>query len=226
MITRVGMAPRAAGLSYEQFASHWRTEHAAVASALPGMRAYVQNHAILAGGRPLLPYPGFDACSQLVFDDVAGMQAALATRTPDSELRQDELRMIEPARLMAVIATPQTLLEGSALPDSAVKLMTFVRAAPAADPDALGTRLDEIARATGAAGGAILRRERLTAIPGASAEGLPAWCDVIDMIWFADAEAALAYLTSPVSDDEDWRLAAIGQVLGRRIATEVWVVGG
>src|ERR1700722_10362719 len=137
------MAPRAAGLSYEQFASYWRTQHAAVASALPGMRAYVQNHAILAGGRPLLPYPGFDACSQLAFDHVAGLQAALAARTPDSELRQDELRMIEPARLMAVIATPQTVLNGSALPDTAVKLMTFVRAAPAADADVLGSRLDE-----------------------------------------------------------------------------------
>ena len=225
MITRVGMAPRAAGLSYEQFSSHWRTEHAAVAGALPGMRAYVQNHPILAGGRPLLPYPGFDACSQLVFDDLAAMEAALATRTPDSELRQDELRMIEPARLMSVLATPRTVLEGSALPDSAVKLMTFVRAAPAADPDALGSRLDEIAQATGSGGGMILRRERLTAIPGASAEGVPAWCDVIDMIWFAGADGALAYLASPASDDEDWRLAAIGQVLGRRIATEVWVVG-
>jgi len=231
VITRVGMAPRAAGLSYEQFSSHWRTEHAAVAGALPGMRAYVQNHPILAGGRPLLPYPGFDACSQLVFDDQAAMEAALATRTPDSELRQDELRMIEPARLMSVLATPQTVLEGSALPASAVKLMTFVRAAPAADPDALNTRLDEIAQATGTGGGggggggAILRRERLTAIPGASAEGIPAWCDVIDVMWFAGAEGALAYLASPVSDDEDWRLAAVGQVLGRRIATEVWVVG-
>jgi uncharacterized protein (TIGR02118 family) len=226
VITRVGMAPRAAGLSYEQFASHWRTQHATVASALPGMRAYVQNHAILAGGRPLLPYPGFDACSQLVFDDEAGMEAALATRTPDSELRQDELRMIEPARLMAVIATPETVLEGSALPDSAVKLMTFVRAAPAVDPDALGSRLDATAQATGTAGGTILRRERLTAILGASAEATPAWCDAIDVIWFAGAEGALAYLASPVSDDEDWRLAAFGQVLGRRIATEVWVVGG
>jgi uncharacterized protein (TIGR02118 family) len=225
VITRVGMAPRAAGLGYEQFASYWRTQHAAVASALPGLRAYVQNHAILAGGRPLLPYPGFDACSQLVFDDEAGMAAALATRTPDSTLRQDELRMIEPARLMAVIATSQTVLEGLALPDSAVKLMTFVRAAPAADPDALRSRLDEIAQATGAGGGAIRRRERLTAIPGASAEGMPAWCDVIDVMWFAGAEGALAYLASPVSDDEAWRLAAVGQVLGRRIATEAWVVG-
>jgi hypothetical protein len=82
------------------------------------------------------------------------------------------------------------------------------------------------AQATGAGGGTILRRERLTAIPGATAEGNPGWCDVIDMIWFAGAEGALAYLASSVPDDEDWRLAAVGQVLGRRIATEVWVVGG
>ncbi len=227
MITRVGMAPRAAGLSYEQFSSHWRTEHAVVAGALPGVRSYVQNHPILAGGRPLLPYPGFDACSQLVFDDEAAMQASLATRTPDSALRQDELRMIEPARLMSVLVTPRTVLEGSTLPDSAVKLMTFVRVAPAANADALESRLDEIAQATGAGAGAgaILRRERLTAIPGATAEGIPAWCDAIDVIWFASAEGALAYLASPLCDEADWRLAAVGQVLGRRIATEVWVIG-
>ncbi len=225
MITRVGMAPRAAGLSYARFSDHWRNEHAAVAGALPGVRAYVQNHPILAGGRPLLPYPGFDACSQIVFDDEATMQASFATRTPDSELRRDELRMIEPARLMVMLATPRTVLEGAAVPDSAVKLMTFLRAAPAADPGALGSRLDEIAQATGDGGGTILRRERLTAIPGARAEGMPAWCDAIDVLWFADAEAALAHLASPVGDDADWRLAAVGQVLGRRIATEVWVVG-
>jgi uncharacterized protein (TIGR02118 family) len=226
VITRIGMAPRAAGLSHEQFCEHWRTQHAAVAGQLPRVRAYVQNHPILSDGRPLLPYPGFDACSQIVFDDMAAMEASFATRTPDSELRQDELRMIEPSRLMVVLAGHRVILQGAELPDGAVKLMTFLRAAPAAGSDALSPLLDELAAATGDAGATILRRERLDAIPVARAEGMAPWCDAIDVSWFAGADRALAHLDSPAHDAEAWRLAAVGQVVGRRIATEVWVVGG
>jgi uncharacterized protein (TIGR02118 family) len=219
------MAPRAAGMTYQQFSSHWRNEHAAVAGALPGVRAYVQNHPILDSGRPLLPYPGFDACSQLVYDDRDSMEASFATRTPDSELRQDELRMIEPSRLMVSLTTARTVLDAATVPDDAVKLMTFLRRAPAAPARSLEPLLDELAEATGDAGGAILRRERLTAIPGARAEGMDAWCDAIDITWFGDVDAALAHLQSPTADHEAWRLSAVGQVLGRRIATEVWIVG-
>ena len=35
-VTRVGMAPRAAGLTFETAQEHWRTEHRDVALGIPG----------------------------------------------------------------------------------------------------------------------------------------------------------------------------------------------
>ena len=70
MIVRVGMAPRMHDLTPAQCARHWRTEHADAARQLPGLRGYVQDHAVLRDGRPLLPYPGFDVCAETAFDVV------------------------------------------------------------------------------------------------------------------------------------------------------------
>ncbi|MGH2882625.1 MAG: EthD domain-containing protein, partial [Solirubrobacteraceae bacterium] len=68
------MAPRAEGLTFEAAQEHWRTAHGDVASGIPGLRGYVQNHAVLRDGLPLLPYPGFDACSELEFADFDAMR--------------------------------------------------------------------------------------------------------------------------------------------------------
>ena len=70
MIIRFGMAPRLPGSSFEAFQKHWMTSHADAAGAIPGLLAYTQNHSVLVEGKPLLPYPGFDACSELLFESV------------------------------------------------------------------------------------------------------------------------------------------------------------
>lgn len=223
MITRVGMAPRAAGMTYEQFAHHWAREHAAVAGTLPGLRSYVQNHAILCDGRPLLPYPGFDACAQMTFDDLAAMDAAFASAPPDGELRRDERRLLDSSRRMFALMTPRVLLDTDQ-PEGSVKLMTFLRSAPGADAGALETTLDEIATHIGDAQGEILRHERLTFDSEAHRNRAPAPCEAIDVVFTANVDAALRLLGSPEAVDAAWHLGAIGQVIGRRIATEVWVV--
>ena len=73
MIIRFGMAPRLPESSFESFQRHWMTSHADAAGAIPGLMAYTQNHSILVEGRPILPYPGFDACSELAFETVESM---------------------------------------------------------------------------------------------------------------------------------------------------------
>ena len=82
-LVRVGMAPRAAGLTPAECQTHWRTAHADAARSLPGLRGYVQNHAVLRDGEPLLPYPGFDVCAETEFDDLA----AWTPRSPASSTR-------------------------------------------------------------------------------------------------------------------------------------------
>ncbi len=79
MITRVGMAPRAAGLSLVDFQARWRAEHARAAIALPGLQGYVQNHAVLEDACPVLRATGFDACAETDFEDLDVMDAAFAS---------------------------------------------------------------------------------------------------------------------------------------------------
>src|SRR5579884_1157512 len=102
-ITRVGMAPRADGLTVEAAQEHWRTAHGDVASGIPGLRSYVQNHAILRDGLPLLPYPGFDACSELQFDSFDAMRAGFASKHYQSAVRADESNLIDKTRFMMAL---------------------------------------------------------------------------------------------------------------------------
>ena len=97
-LVRVGMAPRAAGLTPAECQTHWRTAHADAARSLPGLRGYVQNHAVLRDGEPLLPYPGFDVCAETEFDDLEAMDAAFASEQYQGAIVADELKLIDKAR--------------------------------------------------------------------------------------------------------------------------------
>ena len=124
MITRVGMAPRAAHLTRAAFQEHWRTRHAGEAARLPGLRGYVQNHAVLGGdGEPLLrPAPPFDACSEIDFDDIAAMEAAFASELYRGSVTQDEREFIDRTGFLLLL-TERTVLND--VPPAPYKLLTF-----------------------------------------------------------------------------------------------------
>ena len=73
MITRLGAAARRSDLTIQQFQDHWKTQHGETAGSIPNLERYVQHHAVLVDGRTMLPYPGFDACSELDFASVEAM---------------------------------------------------------------------------------------------------------------------------------------------------------
>ncbi len=98
MITRLGMAPRAATLDAAAFQAHWRSSHADVAGRIPGLRAYVQHHAALHGPDAVLAELGHDALSELDFDDVAAMDAGFASDTYREAVRADEDVFIDKPR--------------------------------------------------------------------------------------------------------------------------------
>jgi uncharacterized protein (TIGR02118 family) len=168
-LVRVGMAPRAAGLSPAECQAHWRTAHADAARSLPGLRAYVQNHAVLRDGEPLLPYPGFDVCAETEFDDLAAMDAAFASEQYQGAVVADELKLIDKARFTHALCERRVLRESY----GRVKLMTFVRGTPSADAD------------------------ELLIVRHAFHEGRPpAPFDAVEIRWFADEDAALAQASS------------------------------
>lgn len=146
------MAPRAPGLTRAAFQAHWRSEHAGVAAGLPGLRGYVQNHAVLGGdGEPLLrPAPPFDACSEIDFDDLEAMDAAFGSELYRGAVAADERSFIDREGFLLMLTERQVVVDAAPGP---YKLLTFLREdAGAALPAAPGRheRLHVLPRRGGA----------------------------------------------------------------------------
>jgi len=215
-ITRVGLAPRAPGLTLAAAQSHWRTEHRDLALGLPGLRGYVQNHAILRDGVPLLPYPGFDVCAETEFDSVESMRTAFASEHYQSTVRGDEAHLIDGDRFMLALTRRRVLADGQP-PDGAVKLMTFLRAHPMSDPRAL---VDVLVGAYAEAANEVspMRHELLvTQVRAHEGEQAPC-CDVVDVLWFAQPDDALRAVLGPLSERAGWLLGGLAFGTERLIA--------
>ena len=217
--TRVGMAPRAPGLSFEAAQAHWRSAHGDVASGIPGLRSYVQNHAVLRDGGPLLPYAGFDACSELEFADFDAMRAGFASEHYQTAVRADENNLIDKSRFMMALAR-RRVLAGETPPDGTVKLMSFLRAHPNSSPAALVEAL-EGPYAEAAQEAAPIRHELLVTDAGEHEPTLPPCCDAIDILWFASPDDAVAALTGVLSQRPGWLLAGVAFGAARLIARPI-----
>jgi uncharacterized protein (TIGR02118 family) len=222
MIVRVGMAPREPSLGFEGFQEHWANEHGALAGTLAGLRGYVQNHAVLRNGRPLLPYPGFDACSELSFDSLEAMDEAFDSDHYRRNVTADEQALVDKTRFSMMLTERRVLAEGDA-GDGAVKLLTFLSADRNAGADALAETLAGPYRdAVGRAGA--LRHEQLLVIPGSHDGRMAPMADAVDLLWFADAEVALAFLGSEAAFAAGYTLAGRAAGTQRLLAREVRVV--
>jgi hypothetical protein len=218
-ITRVGMAPRAAGLTFESAQEHWRTEHGDVASGIPGLQSYVQNHAVLRNGAPLLAYAGFDACSELEFADFDAMRAGFASEHYQTAVRADERALIDKSRFMMAL-TRRRVLAGGDPPDGAVKLMSFLRVHPNSSPGALVEALEgPYAEAVQEA--QPMRHELLVTDAGEHEPTLPPCCDAVDILWFGSPDDALGALTGVLSQRPGWLLAGVAFGAARLIARPV-----
>ncbi len=222
VITRLGTAPRARGLDCAAFQEHWRSGHADVARELPGLRRYVQNHAILRDGRPLLGYPGFDACSEVEFDSLQAMDEAFSSEHYRGAVSADEQSLIDRARFRPALLSRRVLIAGEPAAD-AVKLMTFWQLDPEASLAQLESCLAGPGRIEATAFG-VQRHEQLIQIEGAHEGRTAAACAAVDSLWLADVQAALALLQSAEAHRAAWELASIGRGATRLLAREITVV--
>lgn len=220
MIVRLGMAPRASGLDYVAFQRHWRGEHGGLAAGIPGLRGYVQNHAVLRDGRPLLPYVGFDACSEIAFDSLEAMDAGFASEHYRSRVVADEHVLIDKARFALLLAERRVLRDGAS-PKGAVKLLTFLPVDPRSSRAALADLLS--GAYADAVAGVGLRHEQLVEIPGAHEGRLPPIVSAVDILWFAAADEALAFATGDLAH-ELGRLVAGTSFGAQRLVAEPVVV--
>ena len=122
MIKMVIFFRRKAGMNSAAFREHWRTKHAALIVALPGIRRYVQNYPLESaslGGEPV-----FDAVAESSFDDTQAMKAL--ARTPEyAAVLADEPNFIDGASMGSIITEERVLKDGAA-PAGGVKRIGFV----------------------------------------------------------------------------------------------------
>src|SRR5690242_13113889 len=101
----MGLLQKRVDLEQQEFRTHWRTGHAALAAKLPGLRRYHQNHVVdrtqrgITYARDGLDFDGF---SELWFDDLPAMQAAFAS-SELKELGEDENRFLSEMKLISAV---------------------------------------------------------------------------------------------------------------------------
>jgi uncharacterized protein (TIGR02118 family) len=220
MITRLWMGLRRPGLSAAEFRAHWRGVHGGLGARLPGLRRYVQNHPVQADRLP--PWPWFDGCSELDFDDVATMRACFgseAMRATDA----DEASFADPVRFALAITERGVLADRGPGP-GAVRLLTFVRANPALGRGALldafqGPYAEAIA-ATGQ-----LRHEQFVVLPEAHAGEVAPACDAVDAIWFDSPVGARRWLASAAAAGAALHLAGWAFGTERALVEPVTILG-
>ncbi len=98
MIKYVTVLVRKQSMSREEFSRYWKNTHAPIITQIPGLKGYVQNHALLdpSGNEP--PYDGF---GELYFESLEAMREGLASPEGEATLA-DIANFCAPERLMRV----------------------------------------------------------------------------------------------------------------------------
>ena len=76
MIKMIFLVHRRPGLDRDEFRKYWGETHSEIAKKTPGVRKYIQHHAVPGPDGEDPPYDGF---AEMWWDDAASMQAALET---------------------------------------------------------------------------------------------------------------------------------------------------
>lgn len=77
MVKVLIFASRLPGLSLNEFFAHWRDVHGPLGAAIPGLRRYVQNHAVPEANA--WGTQTHDGWAEMWFDDLGALEAALAS---------------------------------------------------------------------------------------------------------------------------------------------------
>jgi uncharacterized protein (TIGR02118 family) len=98
MITVLFFSARRPGLTLQEFSGRWAGGHGALNTELPGIRRYVQTHALpssysLTG----VHAPTHDGCAELWFDDYRSWKSALASRAWSAVVESGESLFARPA---------------------------------------------------------------------------------------------------------------------------------
>ena len=126
MVKVITFLKRKAGMPVEEFQRYWWTRHPEVVTRLPGVRRYVQSHALLSlYGKD---EPVYDGIAEVWADDTGALRAM--TRSPaHAGVQADEARFIDRTS-MGVIITEEHVIKDGPVPTDAVKSVAFLTRKP------------------------------------------------------------------------------------------------
>ena len=185
MIKAITCIKRKSGMSVEDFQTYWRTDHAKVVKRLPGLRRYIQSHALLAGYRKgeLI----YDGIAEIWVDDVAALRAMAGTAAYGA-VQTDEENFIDRAK-MALILTQEHIIKDGAVPDGALKNIEFVPRKADMEVEAFQTYWRDVHGPIAAEIEVIRRYVQSHTLLGGYRDGkVPAW-DGCAITWFDDIAA-------------------------------------
>lgn len=110
MLKRMTMLTRRDDLDRAAFSLYWRTRHAEIARAMPGVRRYLQNHVLASRGMPQ-PCPlACDGIVELWFNDQEAMERAFASEAGQA-LPGDERNFLSGITILTVVEGEQAEVE-------------------------------------------------------------------------------------------------------------------
>jgi uncharacterized protein (TIGR02118 family) len=122
MVKVITFLKRKAGMPVEEFQDYWLTRHPGVVTRLPGVRRYVQSHALLSLYEKSEPV--YDGIAEVWADDTGALRAM--TQSPaHADVQADEARFIDRAT-MGVIITEDHVTKDGVPPPDAVKSVAFI----------------------------------------------------------------------------------------------------
>jgi uncharacterized protein (TIGR02118 family) len=120
MIKAITFVKRKPGMSVEDFQAYWRAKHPEVVVRLPGLRRYVQSHALLAGYRKgELPWDGI---AEVWMDDMESFRRLPGAKEYEA-VQADEKRFIGRS---AVLLVDDVVVKGGPVAKDGVKNIELV----------------------------------------------------------------------------------------------------
>jgi uncharacterized protein (TIGR02118 family) len=193
MIKVIYFFKRRPGMSVEDFQAHWRTTHAAIIVALPGIRRYVQNHVLPSAYRK--GEPAFDGVAESWFDDTQALK--VLARTPQyATVLADEPKFVDGATMGSIITEEHVIKDGPA-PEGGVKTVDLVTHKPGMPLDAFFKYWREDHGALAASSPAVRRYVQSHTRGSIYAAGRTPAYDGAAMMWFDDMQALRAAAATP-----------------------------
>ena len=224
MIVRMGLLTRKPGITTERFRRHWREVHGPLAARMPGLRRYHQNHMVDTSPFGIGSSAGnwrLDGISELWFDDVGSMRAAVASDAYRA-VAADEPNCMVGTRVIVAEQNPVVPLPPDGATGPLIKCMSLLARAQGVEPAAFrrawcDAHVALVARLPGLAGytqNVVV--ERAAGGRTAAFEAVPV--DGIAELWFRDVETVRAAFASDAAGEAEAHAPAFAE------ATATWPV--